>query len=89
MLYLRAAEVSNRGVCGIYELTDGVKVFYKIFPSQDDLFRYLMKSPGKVCPLGEALFVSENYRPFDEDQLKKLSKEEAEKYLEEKERADE
>ncbi|RLL82567.1 hypothetical protein Y696_00250 [Mesotoga sp. H07pep.5.4] len=88
MLYLRAAEALFNGPCGIYELTDGAKVFYKIFKDKDGLMNYLLENPEKRCPLGEALHETEEFRPVVEGQIRRLDKGEVEEYLREKEVVD-
>jgi len=85
MLYLRAAEALFNGPCGIYELTDGAKVFYKIFEDKDGLMNFLLENPEKRCPLGEALHETEEFRPVAEGQIRKLDKDEVEEYLRERE----
>ncbi|PVD18083.1 hypothetical protein V512_014520 [Mesotoga sp. Brook.08.105.5.1] len=88
MLYLRAAEALFNGPCGIYELTDGTKVFYKIFADKDGLMNYLIENPEKRCPLGEALHETEEFRPASKGQIQRLDEEKVEQYLKEKEEVD-
>lgn len=83
-LYLRAADVSTRHRCGIYELCDGKgRVFYKIFEDVDALRVYLAKNKGKQCVAEQPIFQADAYAPFEEGRVRWLAREEVERYLEE------
>ncbi|WP_425448312.1 hypothetical protein [Dethiothermospora halolimnae] len=87
ILYLKCAEIITKGSCGIYELKDkkSGRKSYKIFPKVDELKEYLHKNPKKICETMEPIYVSPNYIKIKDNQIKRLNKEEMEKYLEEME----
>ncbi len=86
ILYLRTADVSANTTCGIYEIT-GTKgrKSYKIFASASDLIEYLGKNKEKSCQHMKPLFQQDTFEPSPKAQIRKLSQEEVEKYLQEQE----
>ena len=87
-LYLKVAEIVSEDVCGIYSIQSSRgRVSYKIFHLREDLFDYLSHNKDKTCLDREPLYVSEAYMPILPKQIRRLSKEEAERYLEEQRNA--
>ena len=83
-LYLRSAEVITEKSCGIYEIEDDKgRKQYKIFSSQYDLKNYLNKNKDKKSLYSEPLFKTSEYRKFNESQIRILSSNEVEKYMDE------
>jgi hypothetical protein len=83
-LYLRTADVSTKTPCGIYEITGnkGRKSF-KIFAGTDDLLTYLAKNKDKTCEQMKPLFQQESFHESPKAQIRKLSQQEVETYLQE------
>ena len=83
-LYLKCAEILSKGKCEIYEIIDNKtgRKSYKIFPDKEELKKYLKSNPGKTCSM-KPLFVSEKYIPEKDEQIRKLTDREIQKYLEE------
>ncbi|WP_230867292.1 hypothetical protein [Iocasia frigidifontis] len=85
LLYLKCAEIISGSSCNIYEITDkksGRKSF-KIYPDLGELKDYLKKNKQKYCDTMEPVFISKGHQPVEEGQIKYLSGEEIESYLEE------
>ena len=84
ILYLKPAEIINKGLCGIYELIykRGDKR-YKIFRSQKEFETFLKKNLQIKCDKREPVYISEKYIEIDENQIKYLNEKEVLKYLEE------
>lgn len=83
-LYLKTAEISCKDVCGIYEISNSKgRKSYKIFHQVKDLEVYLRKNPEKSCTSKPPLYISEKYTPVEEKQIRKLSYDEAYRYIEE------
>ena len=57
---------------------------YKIFSNSNKLEIYLQKNKDKICENMEPVFVSEKYREFKNTQVRKLTQNEIEKYIDEK-----
>jgi hypothetical protein len=85
MLYLKAAEIMNEGVCGIYELIykRGDKR-YRVFRTSDDLKKFLKRSPHIRCENYEPVYISPEHNPVLEDQVRRLTEPEVKKYLAER-----
>ncbi len=83
-LYLRTADVTKKAPCGIYEITGGSgRKSYKIFASTDELLDYLAKNKGKTCEQMKPLFQQETFWQSPKAQIRKVSKQEVEIYLQE------
>lgn len=84
-LYLRAAEVSVHGKCGVYEIkSKNERVQYKIFEGNNELESYLKKHTEKLCEQMAPVYETQSYKDFSEDQIRKLTIQEIEIYLREK-----
>jgi hypothetical protein len=85
MFYLKAAEIMNDGVCGIYELiySRGDKR-YRIFETKDDLIEFLKRNPQIKCEKYQPIYISKKHYPVSEKQIRHLKKQEVEKYLNER-----
>lgn len=84
-LYLKAAEIMNEGLCGIYEITySRGENRYRIFKHADELKSFLKRTPTVKCKRFEPVYISERVVPVTEDQVRRLSQEEVEKYLQER-----
>jgi hypothetical protein len=86
-LYLRAAEVISGEPCGIYELiySRGEKR-YRIFRDETELREALKRNKALRCERFEPVSVSGPFTPAAPEQLRRLTAEEAQKYLGEKEK---
>lgn len=85
-LYLKVAEITCKSLCGIYELkSNNSKVFYKIFNTKDDLIDYLNKNLNKSSNKIKPLYISKKYMPIKLKQIKRMNKNEVERYMKEKE----
>ena len=60
------------------------RVFYKIFADEEELQSYLKKNPDKRCPQDAPVFSVRNYKEYSAAKVRKLSADEAEKYLSER-----
>lgn len=84
-LYLRTADYSMKKSCGIYEITsENGRLSYKIFADNKDLLLYLKKNEEKVCQDMKPVFIVEEYREYDNTQIRKLTSAEIRKYMLEK-----
>ena len=85
ILYLRAAEVVWQKACGIYEINnDKGGRAYKIFPSKTELTLYLQNNKQKHCLSMQPLFRTPCYVGCKSEQLRMLTSEEVDKYLNER-----
>lgn len=85
-LYLRIADYTMKKACGIYELTgENGRVSYKIFAQLSDLQTYLRKNKGKTCQTMKPAFQAETYREFPNTQIRRLTQQEIEHYMSERE----
>jgi hypothetical protein len=85
-LYLRSAEATVKNICGIYEIiSKNGRISYKIFSTNDELENYLKKNPDKKCNM-KPIYQNKKYIEYENTQIRKLKKEEVEKYMEEKEK---
>ena len=84
-LYLKAAEIMNDGVCGIYELIykRGEKR-YRIFKNIDELKKQLKINTNIRCENYEPVYTSKNHTPISSEQIRKLSAGEVKGYLDER-----
>lgn len=84
-LYLRIADYSMKKPCGIYEIrSDNGRLSYKIFAGSEDLQNYLKKNKGKTCESMAPVFSVEEYREYENTQIRKLTPDEIQKYMSER-----
>ena len=84
-LYLRTADYIMKKSCGIYEIKDkNNRKTYKIFKDNKELKIYLNKNKNKICEKMNPIFKVEEYREYSNTKVKRLSKLEIEKYMEER-----
>ena len=84
-LYLRTADYSMKKPCGIYEIrSDNGRLSYKIFVGSEDLQNYLKKNKGKMCESMAPVFSVEEYREYENTQIRKLTPDEIQKYMSER-----
>ncbi len=85
-MYLRTADFTTKHPCGIYEMVgENGRKSYKIFADNEEMLQYLKKNKGKTCTGGEPLFLVEEYREYEKTQVRKLTSEEIQKYMSERE----
>lgn len=71
--------------CGIYVIKDkNNRKTYKIFKDNEELEIYLNKNKNKICEKMNPIFKVEEYREYPNTKVKRLSKLEIEKYIEER-----
>ena len=69
--------------CGIYEIKDkNNRKTYKIFKGNEELYIYLKKN--KICEKMNPIFKVEEYIEYPNTKVKRLSKLEIEKYIDER-----
>ena len=84
-LYLKTAEITCKSLCGIYKLKRiNNRFFYKIFNTKDDLIVYLNKNTTKTSDKIIPVYISKKYIPIKFEQIKRLSKKDVIKYMNEK-----
>lgn len=84
-LYLRAADYSMKKPCGIYEIkSENGRLSYKIFADDEELRLYLKKNKGKSCNDIKPVFKAEEYREYENTQVRKLTSDEIRKYMSER-----
>lgn len=84
-LYLRTADYSVKRSCGIYEIkSENGRYSYKIFASKEDLELYLKKNKRKTCNSMTPVFRVEEYREYPNTQIRKLTSDEIQKYMSER-----
>lgn len=84
-LYLRAAEVIREEPCGIYEIENAKgRKSYKIFTSIDELQKYINGNQDKECTTLKPLFATKHYKKYKENQLRSISTDEVDTYLQER-----
>lgn len=84
-LYLRAADYTTKKSCGIYEIKSSKgRISYKIFPTAEDLTRFLRKSKDKTCPAMAPVFTVGEYREYENTQVRRLTAGEVQKYMSER-----
>ena len=85
VLYLKAAEIMNQGLCGIYELVYGRgENRYRVFASREELEQQLKKNKRIKCEKFEPVYISREYRPVKDSHIRRLSHEEVVKYMAER-----
>ncbi|MCG8568609.1 MAG: hypothetical protein MJB14_00580 [Spirochaetes bacterium] len=84
-LYLKAAEIMNQGLCGIYELIykRGDKR-YRVFKNSHELSVFLKKNSQIKCEKKEPVYISKEYHPVKQEQIHHLTPDEVEKYIAER-----
>ncbi|MGD2034382.1 MAG: hypothetical protein PVF73_04955 [Bacteroidales bacterium] len=84
-LYLKAAEIMNDDVCGIYELIykRGEKR-YRVFRSSEELKKQLKSNRNIKCENFEPVYISKKHIPVANDQIRHLTEQEVRKYLDER-----
>ena len=84
-LYLRTSDYTMKKSCGIYEIKDkSNRKTYKIFKDNAELEIYLNKNKNKMCEKMNPIFKVEEYKEYPNTKVKRLSKVEIEKYMEER-----
>ena len=84
-LYLRTADYTMKKSCGIYEIKDkNNRKIYKIFKDDEELYIYLKKNKNKICEIINLIFKVEEYIEYPNTKVKRLSKVEIEKYIDER-----
>ena len=84
-LYLRTADYSMKKPCGIYELkSENGRLSYKIFADKEELQLYLKKNKGKTCEDMKPVFTVEEYREYENTQIRRLTFDEIQKYMSER-----
>lgn len=84
-LYLRTSDYTMKKLCGIYEIKDkSNRKTYKIFKDNAELEIYLNKNKNKMCEKMNPIFKVEEYKEYPNTKVKRLSKVEIEKYMEER-----
>lgn len=85
-LYLRTADYTMKKPCGIYEIMSGNgRTSYKIFASKDQLQEYLKRNKDKICKNMAPAFAVEEYKEYENTQVRKLLSAEIDKYMSERE----
>ena len=84
-LYLKCAEILAGGPCSIYEFEDmkSKHKTYLIFHNKEQMLRYLKGNPMKLLKKSAPVYVSPQYQPITEEQIKVLKDNEVRTYLEE------
>lgn len=83
-LYLRTAEATTKENCGIYEITSSNgRKSYKIFSNETELKTFLKKDKTKTCLKMKPVYQHAEYHEFPDTEIRKLSAEEVEIYLQE------
>ncbi len=81
-LYLRTADYTMKKSCGIYEIKNvNGRVSYKIFASNEELDIFLKKNKDKKCESMIPVFSVEQYKEFPDTRVRKLTTDEIEKYM--------
>ena len=84
-LYLRTADYSVKRPCGIYEIKrENRRYLYKIYASKEDLQLYLKKNKRKTCNSMVPVFYVEEYKEYPYTQIRKLTSDEIQKYMSER-----
>ena len=82
MICLPTADYSVKQSCGIYEIkSENGRLSYKIFTENEDLQLYLKKNKGKTCENLEPGFIVDEYREYENTQIRKLTSDEIQKYM--------
>ena len=84
-LYLRTADYTMKKPCGIYEIkSENGRLSYKIFEGEESLKTYLKRNKGKTCETMKPAFIVDEYREYENTEVRKLNPEEVKKYMSER-----
>ena len=84
-LYLRTADYTVKKSCGIYEIkSENGRFSYKIFEDGESLKTYLKRNKEKACETMKPVFIVDEYREYENTEVRKLTPEEVEKYMSER-----
>ena len=84
-LYLRTADYTMKKACGIYGMKDEKgRTSYKIFPDIEELKSYLKKNRGKTNEAVKPVFSMEEYKEYENTEVRRLTYDEIEKYMSER-----
>ena len=85
-LYLRTADYTMKKSYGIYEIkSKNSRLSYKIFADNEDLQVYLRKNKDKICETMSPIFRVEEYNEYSNTQVRKLTFDEIQNYMSERE----
>lgn len=83
---MRTADYTMKKSCGIYEIkSKNSRLSYKIFADNEDLQVYLRKNKDKICETMSPIFRVEEYNEYSNTQVRKLTFDEIQKYMSERE----
>ena len=84
-LYLRTADYTMKKSCGIYEIkSENGRFSYKIFEDGESLKTYLKRNKEKTCETMKPVFIVDEYREYENTEVRKLTPEEVERYMPER-----
>lgn len=84
-LYLRTADYTTKKPCGIYEiLSENGRLSYKIFEDEESLKIYLKRNKGKTCETMKPAFIVDEYREYENTEVRKLTPDEVDRYISER-----
>ena len=84
-LYIKAAEIMNDNVCGIYELIyRRGENRYRVFKSNQELKKQLEKNKNVKCEKYEPVYISKKHIPVSDNQIRHLNQQEVQEYLDER-----
>ncbi len=84
-LYLRTADYTMKKSCGIYEIkSENGRFSYKIFEDGESLKTYLKRNKEKTCETMKPVFIVDEYREYENTEVRKLTPEEVERYMSER-----
>jgi len=85
MLYLKPAEIITQGLCGIYELIyRRGDTRFRIFREKAELALFLKSNRDITCVSGEPVYISNEYVPVANEQIRYLNDHEIAGYLHER-----
>ena len=83
--YLRTADYTTKGSCGIYEIENSKdRVSYKIFAGNEDLHLFLKKNKDKKCKQMTPVFNVGEYKEYPHAEIRKLTSDEIKQYMSER-----
>lgn len=84
-LYLRTADYTMKKSCGIYEIkSENGRFSYKIFEDEESLKIYLKRNKGKTCETMKPVFIVDEYREYENTEVRKLTPDEVDRYISER-----
>ena len=84
-LYLRTADYTMKKSCGIYEIkSENGRLSYKIFEDEESLKIYLKRNKGKTCETMKPAFIVDEYREYENTEVRKLAPDEVDRYISER-----